>query len=222
MKKNKDPACTCGKQSENDDSLQFVEVHDSMIPFSIEILWKQWFCLSIKGNVEVKYLIEQLEVEDLRYGKWCFTNNEADFNVMVPYNEAGEGMFNPNFRMIQRGMTQRSTRRVQVGHSIPFIPKTTYSVHTYRILKINDKHMSIELEIDNEALGVLTTVQLCLTEYNVGDGGQPQTKLLVYAKAKIVKHVAFLVPKALIESATIDGIRKYYADLSDQLYENIV
>ncbi|KAJ3306694.1 Protein Aster-A [Kappamyces sp. JEL0829] len=193
--------CTC-------DSLAgYDKVYEGTIPFSLETIWKEWFCAPAGGNAFVRFLMGPQDITEVEIAPWAKNGDKAGEDC-VPLDNVGGGDFEPAFSSIKPGMYKKTSRLLPLKHGIPFIPKSTPGLDTYTVLHVDANELCIKDEANIVLMGILTNVNVCLKQV-----APNQCQMKVYMELIFTGKGKINAPRALAEKSTIDGVKSFYRDI---------
>lgn len=202
--------CRCSNEG------AFEKIFESELDFSIETLWREWFCTPTEGNTFLRFLLNEQSVTSLEIAPWA-TPGDTKGEETVPLDQIGcDGNFCPEFSSVKSGMYRKSTRVLPLKHSIPFVPKSTPGANNWSILAVGAKNLCIRNEATIYLMGIVTDVKICLEET-----GLNKSLLKVYVNLIFTGRGKINVPKSLAEKGTMDGIKLFYTDLVAYFSKNI-
>ena len=202
--------CECTKDKD------YEKVFESEIFLPLETLWKEWFCTPSVGTAFLRFLLNQQNITCLEIAPWAYPGDKSGEET-VPLDRIDyESNFTPKFSSIKPGLYRKSTRVLPLKHSIPFVPKSTPGANEWSILSVTPKKLCVRNEATIYLMGIVTDLKLCLEET------APNTTLLkVYVKLIFTGKGKINVPKSLAEKGTLDGIKSFYAELTEYLMKDI-
>ena len=176
----------CGCSDDCDLNL----IHESVYPLPIDVIWKEWQCITADGSVFLDFLYEVQKISKLKLTPWVPEHHSGKDLVAVEDIENGDE-FQPNLGNMRAGWYRKTERLLPLNHGIPFIPKTAVGIDTARILHIKgDSELCVFTFGQLQALGLNTTIKFCLKS---SDGS---TTFKVYGKAQATGKGKINPPKS--------------------------
>lgn len=202
-------SCKCGEDPKYD------KIHDTTLPFPLALIWKEWLAPIRGGNVFTNFLMDEEKITDLAIAPWKMADDPSGAVTMPLGAMDGPGYGIP-FADVREGMYRTTTRVLQLKHGIPFVPKTTPGLNTFKVQSVGTKHICFRNCADIVAMGIVTYLRICIveTELNV-------CRVSVYLELVFTGKGKVNVPKALAEKPTLAGIKLFYVNLMTYFRKHI-
>jgi hypothetical protein len=123
-------SCSCLSLIGSYDYLSLVNTN---VNADICELWNAIFCITPKGNLYTKTIIDRIGCTNVLFEPWRY--NQEPEKEMVGFQNAEDPMFNIPFEKLQPLMVRRIQYSMPLKHSIPLGNFSSYSsskVCTYR------------------------------------------------------------------------------------------
>ncbi|KAI8893789.1 hypothetical protein BC833DRAFT_268101 [Globomyces pollinis-pini] len=195
---------------------EFKPVHESILPFSIDTLWNEWFNIPGTGNTFTNYLLGPEKVQNLEIGPWVL-NNPTEMDKLLPLGHRENGMYHPDLTSLQEGYERKTTRNNPLNHGLPFIPKTAQNIESFKIIHRDDDTLCVFTDAHLPVMGIITQCHVCLVQLSPS-----QTQLKAYMKVIFTGKGKYPVPKALAEKSAIEGVALFYQNLTQYFIDSIV
>ena len=185
--------CKCGG-----DSKYKHLVEGLMLPFSLKVLWKEWFAPGSGGNAFIRFLVESEGITDIEVAPWA-SQDDVSGKETVPLEEIGcDGAFQVPYTQVKPGLYRMTSRLIPLKHGIPFVPKVSPALNTFTVTSCGERHLAVQNDAILAVLGIHTNLKICLIETK-----DNECKLDVYVNLEFSGKGKINVPRALAEKVFV-------------------